>query len=494
MGALRCRPLAGWQLQMPAPKSIADAYANHLLRDLGAGLPEPVMGNTVDAALAWADSGLMFLCGELNQPPRQGPGAIPSCARGVVSAIRLLAPQTLSSDIDGAYLLSERAAMLGLRARGSMSPNQSCRLLPSLDGWLALNLARGEDWLSMAAWLQADKPIDNWDSVRQVVAQRHTDELVERGRLLGLPLAAANANTKTAKSWFRLQQRGLQRPPPAASTVPLVIDLSSLWAGPLCSHLLQQAGARVIKVESLQRPDGARPDGVPPSGVPPGGVPPDEARPDASQIDHAGYSDFYHLLNAGKSSVALDFSRPAGVRQLQALLRHADIVIEGSRPRALQQLGIDAEAIVQSKPGLVWLGISGYGRRQPEANWVAFGDDAAMAAGIANTGARSPLFVGDALADPLCGVHAALLALACWRAGEGALLDISLYDVAAHCLAYAPSIVQGDVVAACGQQWQFAVAGHSTEIRKPQARRPLQLAARLGADTRTVLREFAIPC
>jgi hypothetical protein len=490
MGAANVfRPLAGWQLSMPAPESVADAYANQLLRDLGAGLPDPVIGNTVDAALAWADSGLMFLCGELNQPPRQGPGAIPSCARGVISAIRMLAPQTLSSDIDGALLLSERAAMLGLHARGSMSPNQSCRVLPSLDGWLALNLARREDWLSLAAWLQADKPIDNWDSVRQAVAQRYTNELVERGRLLGLPLAAAKVTTKTAKPWFRLQQRGWQRPPPAATTGPLVIDLSSLWAGPLCSHLLQQAGARVIKVESLQRPDGARPGGVPPSGVPPSRMHPDE-----SQADLTGYSDFYHLLNAGKSSVALDFSRPEGVRQLQALLRHADIVIEGSRPRALQQLGIDAGAIVQSKPGLVWLGISGYGRSQPEANWVAFGDDAAMAAGVANTGASSPLFVGDALADPLCGVHAALLALACWRAGEGALLDISLHDVAAHCLAYAPSIVQGDVVAGPGQQWQFAIAGHSTQIRKPQARRPLQLAARLGADTRTVLREFAIPC
>jgi hypothetical protein len=465
---------------MPAPESVADAYARQLLLDLGAGLSEPVIGNTVDAALAWADSGLMFLCGELNQPPRQGPGAIPSCARGAVSAIRMLAPKILSSDIDGAHLLGERAALLGLCARGPMSPNQSCCVMPSLDGWLALNLARGEDWLSMAAWLQAEKPIDDWDSIRRAVAQRHTAELVERGRLLGLPIAAANPSTKATKSWFRLQQRGLQRPPSAARSAPLVIDLSSLWAGPLCSHLLQQAGARVIKVESLQRPDGARPGGVPPSGVP--------------QAALAGYSDFYHLLNAGKSSVALDFSRPMGVRQLQTLLRHADIVIEGSRPRALQQLGIDAGAIVQSKPGLVWLGISGYGRSQPEANWVAFGDDAAMAAGIANVGARSPLFVGDALADPLCGVHAALLALAFWRAGEAALLDISLHGVAAHCLGYSPNIPQGDVVAGPGRQWQIAIAGHSTEIGKPQARRPMQLAAGLGADTRTVLREFAIPC
>ncbi len=484
MAALKSRPLAGWQLQLQAPESVADAYANQLLRDLGAGLPEPVLGNTVDAALAWADSGLMFLCGELNQPPRQGPGAIPSCARGVINALRGLAPQTLSSDIDGARLLSERAAMLGLRARGPMSPNQSCRVLPSLDGWLALNLARRADWLSMAAWLQADRPIADWDSVHRAVAQRHSDELVERGRLLGLPLAAASLTAKSTKPWFRLQQRGLQRPLSAATTAPLVVDLSSLWAGPLCSHLLQQAGARVIKVESLQRPDGARP----------GGVPPDEARPSDSKAELAGYSDFYHLLNAGKSSVALDFSRPTGMHQLQALLRHADIVIEGSRPRALQQLGIDAEAIVQSNPGLVWLGISGYGRSQPEANWVAFGDDAAMAAGIADIGASSPLFVGDALADPLCGAHAALLTLAFWRAGEGALLDISLHDVAAYCLAYAPSITQGEVVAGPGRQWQFAVAGHSTAIREPRGRRPLQLAARLGADTRSVLREYAIPC
>ena len=162
-----------------------------------AGLPEPVLGNTVDAALAWADSGLMFLCGELNQPPRQGPGAIPSCARGVINALRGLAPQTLSSDIDGARLLSERAAMLGLRARGPMSPNQSCRVLPSLDGWLALNLARRADWLSMAAWLQADRPIADWDSVHRAVAQRHSDELVERaadywGCHLRLPASPPN--------------------------------------------------------------------------------------------------------------------------------------------------------------------------------------------------------------------------------------------------------------------------------------------------------------
>jgi crotonobetainyl-CoA:carnitine CoA-transferase CaiB-like acyl-CoA transferase len=117
-----------------------------------------------------------------------------------------------------------------------------------------------------------------------------------------------------------------------SATTPLVVDLSSLWAGPLCSHLLQLAGARVIKVESSTRLDGAR----------------------------FGSRPFYDLLNSGKQSVALDLSTNSGRQQLQRLLWRADIVIEGSRPRALRQMGIDAEQLVCSVPGLTWVGISEY--------------------------------------------------------------------------------------------------------------------------------------
>jgi hypothetical protein len=103
-----------------------------------------------------------------------------------------------------------------------------------------------------------------------------------------------------------------------------VLDLSSLWAGPLCAHLLGLAGARVVKLESASRPDGAR----------------------------AGSAAFFDLLNAGKASVALDLSSRAGRDSLRRLIASSDIVIESARPRALRQLGIEAEALVAEVPGL----------------------------------------------------------------------------------------------------------------------------------------------
>src|SRR5262249_36579837 len=140
---------------------------------------------------------------------------------------------------------------------------------------------------------------------------------------------------------------------PRGKGKPLVIDLSSLWAGPLCSHLLHKLGADVVKIESTRRPDGAR----------------------------RGPALFFDLMNAGKRSVALDFSSREGRESLHALVRKADIVIEGSRPRALRQLGLDAEQVI-AECVTTWVSINGYGRDEPQENWIAFGDDAGVAAGL----------------------------------------------------------------------------------------------------------------
>jgi crotonobetainyl-CoA:carnitine CoA-transferase CaiB-like acyl-CoA transferase len=188
-----------------------------------------------------------------------------------------------------------------------------------------------------------------------------------------------------------------------------VLDLSSLWAGPLCSHLWQRAGAEVIKVESARRPDGAR----------------------------NGSAEFFRLLNDGKTCLTLDLHTDRGKRELLELARSVDIVLEGSRPRALRQMGLVAESLLASRPGLTWVSITGYGRRDPEANWVAFGDDAGVAAGLSailHQVTGDWLVCGDAVADPLTGLHAALAGWAGWRSGGGRLFDLSLAGTVRHCI------------------------------------------------------------
>ena len=377
------------------------AYAAGLLRSLGVPVDgEGLVGDfsAADVAEDWAASGLMHLTGSADGPPLQGPGAIPSCARGALLALRRLSAVALPAALDGAQLLSERAALMGLRRGGRVSPNGSCHLLPTLDGWLALNLARDDDWSLLPAWLQCEAALRCWPDVADAVGGQRLSPLIERARLMGLPAAPTRASTEHSP-WYRVHySTGAPAVRRASGRPALVIDLSSLWAGPLCCHLLWQAGARVIKVESRHRLDGAR----------------------------AGCRDFYHLLNQGKASVVLDLHDERGRAQLRQLLARADIVVEGSRPRALRQMGIEAEALLRANPGLTWLGITGYGRSLPQADWVAFGDDAAVAAGVAAATADPPRFCGDALADPLTGIHAACAALAHWRGGGGVLLDLSL--------------------------------------------------------------------
>ena len=120
-----------------------------------------------------------------------------------------------------------------------------------------------------------------------------------------------------------------------------------------------------------------------------------------------------------------------------------------------------------ARAGRVWLSITGYGRGDAAPGRVAFGDDAAVAAGAAHAvaDADGPLFCADAIADPLTGLHAALAAWACWRAGGGALLDVSLCGVTAHALAFAPT---GDFeVVGSADAAQVIAAGAEARVAAP---------------------------
>ncbi|MEN8180922.1 MAG: CoA transferase, partial [Myxococcota bacterium] len=373
---------------LEAPLRGARRYADFLRQELrdAVALPargvcsaRPLLDCAEDEPRLWARSGAMALTGD--SVPRLSVGAPASCAEGALDAVCALAgrPPTLAG-LSGAALLGERAAALGLRRRGSASPGGSCRLLLASDGTLALNLARPEDVALLPAWLECEgiRPDDDpWIPVREIVRRRPTAALEQRGRLMGLPVAAVPERTPSVP-WLRVTPFGdVLRSP---ERPPQVVDLSSLWAGPLCTHLLQRCGAEVWKVESSKRPDGA----------------------------HRGERSFYDLLNAHKRSVVLDLETEGGRRQLAVLLAGADIVVESSRPRALRQLGIRAESLLGERPGRVWLSLTGHGREAPRGDWVAFGDDAAASAGLlarpegtpaGGSDSRSgspPCFCGDA--------------------------------------------------------------------------------------------------
>lgn len=417
-------------------------------------------------ALEWARSGAMELTGWPGQAPRLAPGPLASWLRRELDRLRALCPLPLPADLDGPALLGERAALLGLGRRGTISPGGSCRLLRAADGWVAIALARHDDATLVPAWLElAHEPSsDPWPAVADAVRERKAAELVSRARLLGLAAAEAGPLPDAPPPAHRVAARGpvRERGAPAA---PLVLDLSSLWAGPLCAHLLALAGARVVKVESPSRPDGAR----------------------------AGSAAFFDLLNAGKASASLDLRAPDGRDRLRRLVSRADVVIESSRPRALRQLGIDAESLVAGRAGLVWVAISGHGRGEPGAGWIAYGDDAGVAAGLAAaTGEPEeiPLFCGDAIADPLAGVHAAVSALAALSKGDAVLLDVSLRDVAAHAARSGAGARDAEVRPADGG-FEVVAEGRRERVMPPRTRRPRGVARPLGADTHAVLREHA---
>ena len=169
------------------------------------------------------------------------------------------------------------------------------------------------------------------------------------------------------------------------------------------------------------------------------------------------------------------------------LLSAADVVVEASRPRALRQLGIEAEALLAERPGRVWISLTGYGRGEPEAGWVAFGDDAAVAGGLADRAgdAAGPLFCGDAVADPLAGLEAADQALAALERGGGCRIDVNLADAArrekrrrARRRARAPPSARSSRLFSGRQGWRMAVRpcpGHRPWRSSPTCARARRL-------------------
>lgn len=362
---------------------------------------------TTDPVEIWARSGAMALAGRSDGLPLGPPQGLVekmgTAAEGLGARSAALGRRV---DIDPLQLLGERAAIAGLGRRGQISCGGGTRLLPAGDGWVAVSLPRPDDVDLVPAWLGVAVDVeDPWPAVVAAARREPARPLIERGASLGLPVAVLADPAQPRSGGGPGHQCRVSSAPPVTTLEDLVvIDLGALWAGPLCGSLLAQAGAQVWKVESTRRPDGAR----------------------------RGPARFFDLLNAGKRSVAVDLTTVTGRRQLHALVAAADVVIEASRPRALEQLGLDALGLLEHGRPRVWISITAHGRRPPGRDRVGFGDDAAVAGGLVCWDPSGPCFCADAVADPATAVFAAAASLDALAVGGRWMIDIALADVGAH--------------------------------------------------------------
>lgn len=193
-----------------------------------------------------------------------------------------------------------------------------------------------------------------------------------------------------------------------------VLDLTRVLAGPLCTMMLADLGADVIKVE---RPGTG-----------------DETRGWGPPFNDAGLSAYYLSINRNKLSIALDLEEPIDREIVNRLAADADVVVDNFRRGTLERRGLDPEALMRRNRALVWCTITGFGKdsdrpgydfvTQAECGWMA----------ITGEPDGNPMKVGVALADVIAGKDAATAILAALvergRTHSGRRLFVSLVDSA----------------------------------------------------------------
>jgi crotonobetainyl-CoA:carnitine CoA-transferase CaiB-like acyl-CoA transferase len=194
-----------------------------------------------------------------------------------------------------------------------------------------------------------------------------------------------------------------------------VLDFTQIGAGPMCTMLLADMGARVVKVE-------------PPAGELGRGLGPGWVGEDAA---------LFHGFNRNKLGVAIDLKTPDGASLARTLAAGADVVVESLRPGVMARLGLGYEALARVRPGLVYCSISAYGQGGPWADRAGVDGilqaDSGLMSLIGLEGAE-PCKVQAPVVDVMTGYVAAMAVLARLlqrgRDGEGGHLDVNLLNAA----------------------------------------------------------------
>jgi crotonobetainyl-CoA:carnitine CoA-transferase CaiB-like acyl-CoA transferase len=199
-----------------------------------------------------------------------------------------------------------------------------------------------------------------------------------------------------------------------------VLDMTTFWAGPSCTHMLAMLGAEVIHVESTRRPDGTRLI----AGIP------------ITEEQWWEKSPIFSGLNTNKKGLTLDLQTATGRELLMRLIATCDVIVENFTPRVLDQIGLDFAAVQEVRSDAIMLRMPGFGLDGPWRDNSAFAYVIEAASGISwltgypDRNPYEPYSVGD----PNAGVHALnalLLALEHRRrTGQGVHIEAAMVDAA----------------------------------------------------------------
>ena len=193
----------------------------------------------------------------------------------------------------------------------------------------------------------------------------------------------------------------------------IIVDLTRVLAGPFCTMLLSDLGARVVKVEN-----------------PVGG---DDSRSYGPFIH--GKSGYFISQNRGKESIALDLKKPDDVAILHRLLKKADVLTENFRPGAMERLGLGWKDLHARYPKLIQASTSGFGQTGPYAERPAYDIIAQAMGGIMSVTGHPggpPTRVGSSIGDLGAGLFTVIGILTALhhrnRTGEGMMIDVAMLD------------------------------------------------------------------
>ncbi len=368
---------------------------------------------------------------------------------------------------------------------------------PSADGWVGFSTITGQQFQDFLALIEAYDLLDDAEMasqpgrlkradeiiprIRAWTTAHTTEEIVARASALRIPVSPIGDATSVT-GFDQFVERGVYAAHPDGFTAPLppwrihgeardthrcapmlgehqgstwsprvapdvrhedrarlplegvrVVDFTMFWAGPSATHALAALGAEVIKVESVQRPDGMRFTSARP--------------PEVDRWWEWGW--LFCGLNANKIGITLDLESEVGRDLALRLVATADVVVENYTPRVMERFGLGWETVRATNSTAVMVRMPGFGLDGPWRDRPGWANTMEQACGLAAISGwpDGPPWIPNGQLDPVAGQHAALLAVAALErrdaTGDGVLVELPMVEVG--CVIAAEPVIEHSI-------------------------------------------------